>query len=323
MITGIPTAEDFMSRSKSLLNLAWEVTINLEMHHQRAMETYEEEPDAREVWSKEQIEEQTTRYWELSQPELRNAQALIHQAVEMGLKGRICSVSPYLLIARDARDYPARGDKQDVLFSHFRTIDASDLLRVANTVCNGRIDNAFENVWSIIREERNANMHSISNREGLRATPLLREILLTNEYVLGGTRWMKLRSDHRVLSHRDTAYDINYYDFSTSDCLHELSTAVSLLTPDECQRFFGYRKKDRSYLCPKCDDQTNKYDQDSLPHLAQLKTKRPMETRLFCCFCETQHTVARAKCPKEDCNGTVLATDAEREGQCLTCSGWP
>jgi hypothetical protein len=324
VITGIPAADDFTSRAKSLLNLAWEVTLSLQRHHLRAMDSYAEVRErASDIWSPEEIQRQTENYWGLCQPELQNAQALIHQAVEMALKGRICSVSPYLLIARDARDYPSQSHKKDVPFSSFRTIDAADLLRVADSVCLTRLDECFENLWAAIREERNVNMHSLGGRGSLMPVSHIRHILQIHQLLFPGEPWMAERSGYRIRSHRDTAYEIDYYDFSTSICLNELDAVIGLLTPTECLEHFRFRKKDRRYLCPVCDQGANKHEHGQLPHLAQLKSRNPGETGLYCCACGANTTVYREPCRREGCNGNAKSEWPDSQGQCLTCEAWP
>jgi hypothetical protein len=97
VITDLPTADTFKARSINLLNLAWEVTLSIQMHHNRAMDEAAEhnaEANGFVVWAEEDLKTQTGTFWARSQPELQNAYALIHQAIELGLKGRICEVRP-------------------------------------------------------------------------------------------------------------------------------------------------------------------------------------------------------------------------------------
>jgi hypothetical protein len=324
VITDLPTADTFKARSINLLNLAWEVTLSIQMHHDKAMDEFaERESGGHAIWSKSELQKQTEKFWQRSQPELQNAQSLIHQAAELGLKGRICEVSPFLLIVRDARDYPARSDKQDTPFARFRTNDAADLLRVANSVCAARTPDGLEQLWTTIREARNMNMHTIKDGEGLQPAPLIRDMLLVNEYLFGGERWAKLRSNYLYAEHRDTAYEAWYYDFTISRSLNEIASAIDLLTPAECLRFLKFRKKDRRYFCTVCDYHSNKYESGSLPHLAQLVSKGPRETELYCCACESSLTTSRGECPHPDCKRNVLSTAPDSEGQCLTCERFP
>jgi hypothetical protein len=75
-------------------------------------------------------ESASTDYWFKAQPALANAFGLIQQAMEMALRGRIASISPFLLISRDPKDWPKTVENGAVPFSDFRTLDAADLIMV-------------------------------------------------------------------------------------------------------------------------------------------------------------------------------------------------
>jgi len=182
MITDLPTADTFKARSINLLNLAWEVALSIQIQHDQAIAeaaAHNAESEGNVVWTEDDLKRQTETFWKRSQAELQNAHSLIHQAIELGLKSLICEVSPFLLIVREARDYPT----QDTPFAKFRTIDAADLLRVANSVCATRLPDDFEPLWTTIREARNVNMHSVKGGDGLKPDELVRNILLVHDYL--------------------------------------------------------------------------------------------------------------------------------------------
>jgi hypothetical protein len=163
VIIEIPSADDFKQASLNLLSLAWQMALeSLDSYEQSEIihpqdtpvHTFQTDdgqvhtfggPDTR--YTPEQRAAAEQLFWRRSQPMLGNALSLIQQAVEMGLKGRIAAVSPFLLIARDARDYPGNSTTRDVPFSEFRSLDAADLLRVHNTVCPARLDGEFAVFW--------------------------------------------------------------------------------------------------------------------------------------------------------------------------------
>jgi hypothetical protein len=150
MITEIPTPADFHSAGINQLYLAWEITIQA-IGGLEDLKDYNVEGGS----EKEEAEESTSLFWTKSQPALANAYALVQQAMEMALKGRITETSPYLLIARDPKDWPRGVDKQDVPFSEFRTIDSADLIRLHNTFFSPPLDEQFQSFWSEVRRERN------------------------------------------------------------------------------------------------------------------------------------------------------------------------
>jgi hypothetical protein len=102
LITEIPTPEEFAEAALNHLHLAWDIGITLVAELEPGLGTWDE-------LNKEIAEE----YWRLSQPVLANSLALIQQAQEFALKGKIASRSPFLLLSRDPREWPKRCDKRD------------------------------------------------------------------------------------------------------------------------------------------------------------------------------------------------------------------
>src|ERR1700741_1495595 len=90
-----------------------------------------------------QVEDDSKEVNELilrAQPDLQLSYTLIQQSQEIALKAKICAVSPFLLLfGSDVRTWP----KSDADFTQFRTLDASDLVKVANTVCPHSIITRF------------------------------------------------------------------------------------------------------------------------------------------------------------------------------------
>jgi hypothetical protein len=323
LIVDIPSEADFLSRAISLLNLAWDVVMRVQLHHNEAMEEYQEHnsPDAPggPTWSKEEITAQATRYWELSQPEMQNALAILSQATEMYLKGKIAGISPYLLIVRDPKEYPRKSDSRDVSFSDFRTIDATDLRKIVDTVCSDKLPTEFFSLCDTLRKDRNLSMHSAGSPKTLEIGMIIRQILMAHEYICKGQAWTTQRVQYRQNFYRDTAYDITSYDFSRSNCIQEVKAAISALLPADCIRFFQFRKKDRCFQCPECFYQSNKYEKIDQIHLAQLRSRSRTETKLYCCVCNTEIRVARRKCENVNCQGNVLSHHDGSWGLCLLC----
>ena len=316
MITGVPSERDFLARARGLLNLAWEIVVSLQRRHMEALSSHEENEG---IFSDAEMGQQTREFWIRSQHEVQNAQVLIHQAVELALKGKILRVSPYLLIARDPNQYPKGCDTNDRPFSAFRTIDASDLVKVANMVCERRLSREFERFWDDLRDGRNANMHSVDQDGALDVATILYQTLLAHELLFDGAHWVKQRLEYRRVSHRDAAYELIYHDFTISAWLGEVDAAISLLSKVDCARFLKFRKNDRQYLCPLCEYSSNKHETGTLPHLAQLKSRSPTERSLHCSACDRDIAVVRRSCVGKGCKCNVLSQQDGTWGMCLQC----
>jgi hypothetical protein len=300
VITEIPTAEDFQAAGLNQLYLAWQVSM-------QAVEDYERLVD-RAVPDDEAAA--GAEYWLKSQPALANAFGLVQQAMEMALKGRIASVSPYLLISRDPKDWPKGVDSHEVPFSEFRTLDAADLVKVHNSFCATPLDTDFRAFWEGVRRDRNKIMHSVSPLSFEPAT-LLRTILVAAEALFADERW-----PHRLFAMESegkyAAYGLD--DGTQNVVMGQVDIAIRHLTPAERNRFFGYDSRKRAYLCPRCYDHADHKWQDSFPHLAQLLSRRVGEASLRCSVCDVTSQVERTDCINPACESNVI-----KDGICLTC----
>jgi len=313
MIVGIPTPGDFEKAGLSFLHLAWIVAV-------KSLQDLEQADELIEDGYADKTERAAAHnaYWVKKQPSLRNAFALIQQGIELGLKGRIAAVSPYLLIARDARDYPSGSDQNDTEFSAFRSLDAADLSRVHNTHCPSRLTEDFRQFWEKVRRQRNALMHSVAASQPITANELLAHVLHANSYIFGDVLWPARRLRH----HTDDEFaDFSFdYDFTRNELLAEADTVLRSLLPKLAKAFYGFDKKQRTYLCPRCYDETDHHFRDDLSRLAQLRPKSATATTLWCPVCEQATRVVRDSCTNAaECKSNVICDDAGYEGMCLIC----
>lgn len=295
MITEIPTAQEFHKAGLNQLHLAWETATNLLR-------------DAHEKYTGWELDEDSLEeYWEKSQVTLGNAFSLIQQAMELGIKGRIAAVSPFILVAQEHRQWPM----EDASFSEFRTVDAVDLIRVHNAVANPPFDDNFRAFFDDVRRKRNRLMHSVP-KDVFEPGALIINVLKAAEALYGEKRWsehcLELEADNRIRLYDGGENVVNAV-------MGEMELALEYLKPAEAERFMGI-KKQRMYLCPSCYSQANRdWGAEDFPKLAQLHSKKPGETQLDCRLCGATNTVERTDCEAEECKGNVL----DEERMCLTC----
>jgi hypothetical protein len=151
MVVDVPTASDFDSACTSSLNMAWQTAYDL---------LYQEELADIPTWDDDGTV--TDDYWQSAQPILRNALGLVQQAHELGLKGKLAVVSPYLLISQDASRWP--GGSGPVSFSSFRTVDAVDLPRAMELFLSP-LSARFRELYEDVRKKRNTFAHGVSKGE--------------------------------------------------------------------------------------------------------------------------------------------------------------
>lgn len=300
MITEIPTAPEFQTAGLNQLYLAWQIAM-------QAVQDYEALDDRVDEADKESG---STEYWAKSQPALANAFGLIQQAMEMALKGRIASISPFLLISRDPKDWPKGVDTGAVPFSEFRTLDAADLVTVHNTFSSVPLSEQFRTFWDGVRRDRNKIMHSVSPKSFDPAT-LVRTIMTAAQALFADVRWPKRLLDMEAEG-KYAAYGLD--DGTRNVVMRQIDIAVRHLTPAENKLFLSYDVRRRSYICPNCYSEANQDWQDSWPALAQFPSKSRGQRVLHCVVCDEAVEVERIACTNPDCRGDVIYN-----GMCLTC----
>jgi hypothetical protein len=304
MITEIPSAAEFHEAGLNQIYLAWQIAMQTAQGFEQAQEHADYLDD-------EEIAAAAAGYWAKSQPILANAFSLVQQAMEMSLKGRIAAISPYLLIARDPKDWPSGVDAKPIPFSEFRSLDAADLIKVHNTFSESPLGEDFRTFWDTVRRDRNKMMHSVSAKV-FDQSLLIRTILTAVETLFSETKWpqrlLQMEEDDKYAAYQwgvDAGHNI---------VMGQIQTAIENLKPAEAKRFFKLDRKRRSFLCPICWSNANRDWQDDWPKLAQFTLGQPGETRLHCVVCDEDSEVQRVDCINPECIGNVIHDDT-----CLLC----
>ena len=296
MIIEVPTSSDFMTASLNSLNLAWSIIIQLHFELKNAkVSDWDSDGDV------------TDEYWQKSQSPLGNALILVQQGFELSLKSRIAAVSPYLLLSKDLRDWPA-SDKKDISFSDFRTIDSADLIKLHNSISAEQLEPAFIERFDLIRKRRNQIIHHGKDRRPIQITELLEAILTCVARLAPSTRWMKQRSEYKNSDHFSVAYSS---DHVSDELCSEAAAVIDLLGAAKLNFFFGFDKKARRYYCPSCA----RYSEADPYRTAHLRPNSSKSRTLFCMACDEIHEIQRQACAHPECKSNVISMD----GTCLTC----
>jgi hypothetical protein len=296
VIKDVPTPDDFHDAGVNLLHLAWTIT----MDAQQALAIGIGASGDAEV---------ADDYWRSVQPALANAYSLIQQGMELGLKGRIARVSPYLLLG-DPGEWAPKGAKGAASFGELPSLEASKLVAVHNSVVEPALEPEFQAFWTKVRKDRNRIMHS-APRATFTAGEVIRTILLAANALFAEISWVdRLFSMEGASKFAIFGLDDHVY----SAVVGQVACAIGFLSTAEAIELFGYDSRQRAYLCPACFEATPADYATSLPKLAQFASKVPNETELHCVVCATTTTVDRRDCVYPECVGNVIAA-----GQCLTC----
>lgn len=301
MILDIPTEKDFYNKGFLFLNFAWDIIFDLLAEYEYKFGEL----------NKEHIEE----CWLKSQAKLAKSVALSQQGAEFLLKGKISKISPFLLLSGNPDNWPKKCDKNDILFSEFRTADAQDLIKIHDTVSEERLSENFTSIFRRLRKTRNSIFHSIDNKLSFTGKDIVIDILNITREFIGKDKWIEKRKGYiKKENHVDDNYEL-------LRIIQELNITIKMLENKELIDSFNFSKKNRRYYCPYCCHEWLCYfdDGELKIKLAQLQPNTPESTNLYCFACRRNIQVQRTTCNNPDCKGNVINTDTSSDYDCLTC----
>lgn len=304
MIANIPTPDDFYRTGKELLAFSWDIVANLLVALDEA-EYYG--IDASDV---------SEEYWNLSQRQLTTALAIMQQGIEFLIKGRICEISPFLLISDSPSKWPSPYGHEPIEFSKFRTIDAQDLIKVHDTFSEQCFDTRFVSLFNELRDKRNTIMHSINKSLDVQFGEIIETLLYMHKALFPNESWASVR---RESLQRSPNTELGSSDYISNEVCRELSIVINLLAPAKVKEYFKIDKKKRAYFCPECHYEANHDAGDFVHKLARLTSNSSKCTSLYCPVCNQEHEVSRLDCSKDydpDCQGNVFS---DIYGICATC----
>jgi hypothetical protein len=257
-----------------------------------------------------------------AQPDLQLAYTLIQQSQEIALKAKICAVSPFLLLlGSDVRTWP----KDDADFTQFRTIDASDLIKVVNTVCHHGISEKFSNFYQIVRRERNIISHLGTYNNPLYPNIILDMLVDQYEELYKDRVWLRDRANFRNKTRHTFLHSaLNPYYFNENmEILCELSVLFTVLNNKQYKSLFGFSKTARRYICHACcyDAMGEKYGPSKFITVARTATLIKGKQALFCHLCEKEYPIRHYQCLNDRCKSNVISDDHDWAGHCHMC-GW-
>ena len=165
-------------------------------------------------------------------------------------------------------------------------------------------------MFDALRKQRNSIMHTVDLNLKVEVIPIIRNILLSVDYLLGPRTWVKHR---RAFIERDrrSAIDVELNDYRVA---REFMTVMDLLNRAELLKYFAFDKKHRAYACLNC---CNAHDDAPLDcYTAQLCPNTPSSTNAYCFLCDTSIAVERRRCKNPDCKGNVFDSGMD---ECMSC----
>lgn len=306
-IKNLPTAEKLTQFSLILYFEAWSRLIEIFDDFEI---TYE---GGRDDWPEEWQD-----YLGSSQKDFEAITNLAAQAVELGLKGKLCETSPFLLLLGAESSLKTTSFETD--FSDLRTIDAVDLPGAINTFCATPLSDKFISKFNQIRKLRNKVVHLGDASSYFSPDDILDDLIFLYSELWIEKSWLGewLRSNS---SGRTAFFHDGRNGSAHAAVFEKLPTAINLLKNGQFKAIFGIEKSKRRYHCFDCTEagrtKWSSWDGDDLAKTAHLN---PEGTSLQCLMCDGAFSVVRKRCNQEDCPGNVLGTEApDADQRCHTC----
>lgn len=313
MILDFPTKHDFFNAANDYLNSSWEPIIE----HLRQFE------ELRGVFADSEHEEESKRYWSSAKQTLITATALVQQATEFYIKGRISHVSPYLLISGNPQSWPKGCGKKNTEFSSFRTLDAQDLLKVHDTVCDERFTDNFIQWFDDLRIIRNKIMHTVDKSLNVTPEEVIDLILFAHNYFSDSKCWFESRRQYLektpVNSMKSIQDDDNCECYILQTLLIEFGIATKLLKPAQTKLYLKFDKKLQSVHCPKCSYSVSRmdfWDHEFIHDCGKTYYKIDGSEIYTCKICNHEGSILNKHCSEYGCEGELLDSEL---GICFSC----
>jgi hypothetical protein len=310
MIKNIPTADELRLVSLRLYFKAWADTTGIitewaEYGHPRE----DAETGADAAWKE---------YVATAQSDLQGIYTLIQQSQKIGLKARLCEVSPYLLLKRtDVK--PADSEKSVWDFTDFPTIDASELIRLHNTFCSTVISKEFQSLYDEIRRGRNKISHLGIYRESIEPKIIIDILQLHYSELYPGRRWMEDRLHFAALGRWADYADGDFNE--RTGLFNELGHLLPELSDAQFKWLMGHTRDEERYVCHECTVTAGigntGFASSDLP-----TAYRTDEDRVRCVICDVEYAIRPSpKCPVTGCGCGLQSAATRHEGLCMKC-GW-
>ena len=313
MILDFPTKNDFFNAANNYLNSSWDSVIGL-------LSEFEE---IRGVFKDSEYEDESKRYWSSAKQTLIGATALVQQAAEFYIKGRISDVSPYLLISGSPPSWPKGCNKKDVEFSSFRTLDAQDLLKVHDTVCEVRFTDKFIQWFDELRVIRNKIMHTVDKSLNLTPEEVIDLILFAHQYFSDSKCWFESRRDYLektpVNSMKSIQADDNCECYILRSLLIEFRITTEALKPAEIKHYLNFDKKQKSIYCPNCSHNVSRmdfWDHEFIHDCGKTYQKNNGSDIYTCRICNHEGSILNKHCSECGCEGDRIDS---KLGICFSC----
>lgn len=254
-------------------------------------------------------------YLDKAQPDLQLCYALTQQAMEIALKARICAVSPFLLLlGSDIRTWA----RENADFSEFRTLDAADLIRVVNAVCQTPMSEQFATEFDAIRKGRNQIQHLGSFRNKIDPLAAVDILIDSWEELFPGRRWLNEMFSVVISSQYSVVKDEKFND--TTTMLMRINDLSKFVSKRQRRKLLGIVDGVRTFRCWHCYDEAYYREFETEDDSIDTAHWNDERSEIHCVLCETVFQTVDQECINPACNSRIVIEGGDYNGYCALCS---
>lgn len=328
MIENVPTADEMLTVSLRLYFKAWSDVADILMEwRQYSPNSFpERHPDRGEYHIEPAASDGPDRakdwreYIEAAQTDLQAILALIQQSQEIGLKARICAVSPYLLLKRTevrASD-PARNVWD---FTDFPTLDASELIRVHDVFCPSAMPQAFRAAYDEIRRNRNKIAHLGLYRDSIDPSRIIDSLQLQYRALYPERNWMEDRLRFSTLGRWSDWADGDFNE--RTSLLNELWSLLPGLSDRQYEWLMEQPRSETRFICFACTDDARLGEGEPYPADVPTAYLGDDGGHVACIVCRLPRDIRPATCVDRSCGCGIASSEPASDGRCMLCGRDP
>ena len=187
-----------------------------------------------------------------------------------------------------------------------------------DTVRKQRLSDDFKKRVGELRQHRNTAFHSVSKSLTVEASQVLLAVFEAVENLNNGKRWLEIHKDFLENSPISLLTCLEHE--VRSQMMIEMEILIEQFTPEDIEKYTGFRVQESSYRCPLCEYAARK--RGGKPNFAQIIADDIGNTKSLYCFCCCENLEAiedieiiKVKCQDPNCDSTFVGID----GVCLLC----
>lgn len=263
-----------------------------------------------------ELEEDRKLYLKAAQNDLQSIYTLIQQSQEIGLKARICEISPYLLLKKKNAPSLDKGTS-NFDFLDMPTHDAGELPDIHDTFCEKRLSNSFRETYDKIRKNRNKIYHLGIYKNEINPQLLIETII--DQYIELYTNRVWWKDRLQFATNRWSELQPHDEWNELSEIIHEISRLEKHLSDKQFNFLMAHEKSTERFICYDCVSSASLDHWDS--HCSDFPSAYQVESKnvVRCVVCDETTEMTPETCIRPECRCGFKSAYPDAMDRCMKC----